>query len=460
MESGAEDTGERGGQRNEIVLERRHSGQVEPAINPFAQTSPFQAAPTTTSHVHVIVGDEERKDAVLDDCIPDDNPRGRNTSKSGPLVENATTIDTNQAHLNQPNLDDAPLPTHEAQEPRKPPPHAPHPPQTQSPQPHQQQRIDNTTLMYLPIKLRCGVIIKCQPNVLVFCREVLVDLNDDITQCLACLPPSVRPLLRRTTIWVNLNYSYGPINNPKHVKHTTTHHHSGWLVAVANDRPEKVYSIELYSAAEYRQNRLHYNGAGLLLHEYCHIIHQLVLPNGLENDRIKRLYIQMRQSGRYECVLRRDWAGLDVETDLHYCTVNFKEMWAELSVAYLADGYLYVKSTDTNTQGASGTNVVDYSPPFMSTAVLERLSVSPASSRAQKHGLVSSIMRLFGRRENNMLPCSKFYPFTRGQLEVYDPYMFGEMAYLWEIIAGSEVDDEFNAPQKNCRGFSFPPTCL
>ena len=458
MESGAEDTGERGSQQSsEIILERR-SGQEDPAINPFAQSSQFQAAlPATTSHV--IVGDEERKDAVLDDYIPDDNPRGGNSSEGGQLAENVPTIDTNQAQLYKPNLYDAPQPTHEELEPRKPPLHVPHPPQIQSPQPHQQQRIDNITLTYLPIKLRCGVIIKCQPNVLVFCREVLVDLNDDITQCLACLPPSVRPLLRRTTIWVNLNYSYGPTIHPKHVKHTTTHHHSGWLVAVANDRPEKVHSIELYSAAEYRHNREHYNGAGLLLHEYCHIIHQLVLPNGLENDRIKRLYIQMRQSGRYECVLRRDWAGLDVETDLHYCTVNYKEMWAELSVAYLADGYLYVKSTDTNEQGAPGTSVVDYSPPFMSTAVLERLSVSPASSSTQNHGLVSRIKRLFGRREK-MLPCSKFYPFTRGQLEVYDPYMFGEMAYLWKIIAGSEVDDEFTASQKICWGFSFPPTCL
>ena len=162
----------------------------------------------------------------------------------------------------------------------------------------------------------------------------------------------------------------------------------------------------------------------------------------------------MRQSKRYECVLRRDWAGLEVVNDLHYCTVNHKEMWAELSVAYLADGYLYVKSAE---QGASETSVVDYSPPFMSRAVLERLSVSPASSRARNNGIVSRIMRIFGRREN-MLPCSKFYPFTRGQLEVYDPYMFGEMAYLWQIIAGSEVDDEFTASQKNCWGFS--PTCL
>ena len=459
MESGAEDTVERGSQQNEIILERR-SGQVEPAINPFAQSSPFQAAPpATTSHVHVIVGDEERKDAVLDDCIPDDNPRGGNTSEGGPLVENAATIDTKQAHLNQPNLDDAPRPTHEEQGRRMPPLHVPHPPQTHTLQPHQQQRIDNTTLTYLPIKLRCGVIIQCQPNVLVFCREVLVDLNDDITHCLACLPPSVRPLLRRTTIWVNLNYSYGPIVHPKHVKHTATHHHSGWLVAVANDRPEKIYSIEVYSAAEYRQNRLHYNGAGLLLHEYCHLIHQLVLPSGLENDRIKRLYVQVRQSGLYECVLRRDWAGQTIQYDLHYCTVNYKEMWAELSVAYLADGYLYVKSADTNEQGASETNVVDYSPPFMSRAVLERLSVSPASSRPRNNGIVGRIMRLFGRREN-LLPCSKFYPFTRGQLEVYDPYMFGEMAYLWQIIAGSEVDNEFTASQKNCWGFSFPPTCL
>ena len=425
----------------------RHSGQAKVTVNPFAGSSPFQAAPTSisTSTPMDKVDNEEDTVHVLD-CISDDHQRAR--------AEQAHD-ERKQTHASSPvQVDFTPKtsPHQQQQAAQPPPPIIQHPPH--------QQRIDNTALTYIPIKLCCGVIAKCQANVLVHCREVLADLSDDITQCLAAVPPSVRPLLLRTTIWVNLYYYYGPIDQPRQVNHTITHHHSGWLVAVANDRPEKVHSIELYSAAEYRQNRLHYNGAGLLLHEYCHLIHQLVLPNGLGNDRIKRMYLQMRQSGLYECVLRRDWGGLDVETDLHYCTVNYKEMWAELSVAFLCDGYACVRSIETNNQHANRAKVLDYSPLFMSPAVLERLAgKSLTSPQSPNYELLSRIKRLLGQRET-ILPCSKFYPFTREQFQAHDSYLYSEMAHLWQIVADWEGGGDLSNTQQKCWGFPKPPPCL
>ena len=70
------------------------------------------------------------------------------------------------------------------------------------------------------------------------------------------------------------------------------------------DKPEKVFGIEIYNCFEYIRNRDHWNGCGLLLHEFCHLIHQLVLPDGLNNEKIKTMYEIAMKSGKYEEVLR------------------------------------------------------------------------------------------------------------------------------------------------------------
>jgi len=312
--------------------------------------------------------------------------------------------------------------------------------------PQHQSRINNTSLLYLPIKLKCGVTARCQPNVLVQCRQVLTDLNTDITQCLRVLPPSVHKLIKRTAIWINMEYSYGLLSNPKCIKHITTHHHVGWLVGVAGDNPQKATSIEVYSAVEYCRNRLHYNGAGLILHEYCHLIHQLVLPNGLDNARIVKLYDTMRKSGKYNNVHRRDWAGMDTERDMHYCTVNYKEMWAELSVTYLANGYGDIGVTCN----ASNAAMREFSPPFMSPDVIERVPKPQRSSSppAYRSKFIEWIRRLIGQKET-MKHCSKFYPFTSKQFTVHDPELYNGISSLWRDIAEWE-DGEANAV---CWGF-------
>lgn len=90
--------------------------------------------------------------------------------------------------------------------------------------------IDNRFVNYLAIKLRCGVIAMCRTNVLTLCQSALKDLNADFTRCLEIVPNSVRAFIKRTRIWVNLSYTYGPSDNPRLLRHTTAHHHHAWLV--------------------------------------------------------------------------------------------------------------------------------------------------------------------------------------------------------------------------------------
>jgi len=95
---------------------------------------------------------------------------------------------------------------------------------------HEQEMIDNSQTTYIPVKIRCGMLVMCRPDVLSLCPEILDHLNSDLSQCLEILPGSVRALVRRTRIWVNRSYWHGPRDRPENVNHTTTHHHEEWLL--------------------------------------------------------------------------------------------------------------------------------------------------------------------------------------------------------------------------------------
>jgi hypothetical protein len=90
--------------------------------------------------------------------------------------------------------------------------------------------IDNSHITYLPLILPCGVTACCRPDVLVRCPLIFQDLNRDILACLAILPVSTHALIKRTRLWLNTTYYYGPKACPKNVNHSTTHHHEGWLI--------------------------------------------------------------------------------------------------------------------------------------------------------------------------------------------------------------------------------------
>jgi hypothetical protein len=93
----------------------------------------------------------------------------------------------------------------------------------------------------------------------------------------------------------------------------------------ARDRPEKMHGVEIYDCQEYLRMRLHWNGAGLICHELCHLIHQFALDNGLANATVVQAYLNAKASQRFDKSKRRDWAGLECDSDIAYALVDHKE---------------------------------------------------------------------------------------------------------------------------------------
>jgi len=295
--------------------------------------------------------------------------------------------------------------------------------------------IDNSNLTYIPMYLSCGVTVNCRPDVLVRCPQILRDIDLDVKQCLSILPRSTHNLVRRTNIWVNTTYYYGPCMKPQNVNHSTAHHHQAWLLSVY-DRADKAPGIEIYNCFDYRKMRWHWNGCGLLLHELCHIIHQFCL--GLDDARIEYAYEQAKQTGKYATTLRRDWAGLDDgDTDMAYALVNAKEFFAELSVAYWSQGY------DEHVSKDDRTKMRDASPPFTAPSVISRLD--PQKYPIAEKALFVKSFPWFRTRLCLPPHCNKFYPFTRVQFHNMDPDMFDLFDLLWEEIANWNGDREDRA---------------
>lgn len=320
------------------------------------------------------------------------------------------------------------------------------------------EHIDNTRLVYIPITLPCGIQVQCAPDVLSNCPMILRSIQADLTQILKILPWSVHSLIKRTKIWVNASYSYGPGDDPRVLRHSTAHHEEGWLVHCARDRPEKARSIEIYSCFDFERMRLHWNGCGLLLHEFCHLIHQFCL--GLDHPVVEQFYVEAYKSGRYEETLRRDWAGKAQDFDMAYAMVDLKEFFAEMSVTYLSNGY-------TDLDKSNKFVMEDCCPPLLEPVVTKRVS--------RKHGLEDnpyhdessddkcsflSILRrrkavpklrmldpiwqeaAIGRGCRDITHCNKFYPFTRGQLKYHDPALYIAMRNLWNEIAMYDDPEE------------------
>mmetsp|Transcript_15849 Transcript_15849/g.18416 ORF Transcript_15849/g.18416 Transcript_15849/m.18416 type:complete len:341 (+) Transcript_15849:91-1113(+) len=311
--------------------------------------------------------------------------------------------------------------------------------------------MDNTQNIYVPFHLKCGINAHCSLDVFNQCPEILEIVEEDMFAILRVLPPSLHKLIKKTNIWINVTYVYGSFDNPKVMKHTVTHHFQEWLMCV-NDIPEKVLGIEIYNCFEYIRNRDHWNGCGLLLHEFCHLIHQLVLRDGLDNQYVQDLYETAMKSEKYEQVLRRDWAYLDCDTDTAYGTINYKEFFAEVSVAYLSCGYENLN----NVNASMSMNAL--SPPIISPEVLKRRSQSTSNTNESKAieedkqsclKLVFQINEFFGWSPHKKC-CNKFFPFTRIQLKLYDPDTFYNIERLWGEIMQWEEGPAVSSSNTDC----------
>jgi len=216
-----------------------------------------------------------------------------------------------------------------------------------------------------------------------------------------------------------------------------------------NDYPEKCHGIEIYDCFEYLSNRLHWNGSGLILHEFCHIIHQLVLPKGLYNKNVLEAYNAAMESGKYEDVFRRDWAGQSIDTDTAYATLNHKEFFSELSVTYLSNHYKYL----SNHCRIKEENILSCSPPIIEAGALQRIKNNEKYSRAcmaAKRKATSTSLsdhrslleRILNIKEKSDRCCNKFFPFVREQLKEYDECTYVYIESLWHEI-GSWKDYKY-----------------
>jgi hypothetical protein len=225
----------------------------------------------------------------------------------------------------------------------------------------------------------------------------------------------------------------------------------------AGDRPDKKLGIEIYNCFEFRRMRLHWNGCGLLLHEMCHLIHQQALPDGLYNEEVKEAFRCARESGLYEDILRRDWAGKDVESDMAYAMVDYKEFFAEMSVAYWSQGYCDLSESNSKCMEVC-------SPPLLEPRVCDRVTERAQQCSDDKYERLLRLTRIeeymgsdpskfnvmfsscFCPADKNVMlsHCNKFYPFTSGQLQYHDPDTYCMISMLWNEIAMWEdpVDDD------------------
>ena len=129
--------------------------------------------------------------------------------------------------------------------------------------------------------------------------------------------------------------------------------------------------------------------------------------------------------------------------DQAYATINHKEFFAEMSVAFLCKGY---KNLD-HIRGP----IEKCSPMFMDQTVLERYK----DKNETGNRLSSPYYNNTGPKSNNILEflssllpsnahphCNKFYPFTRGQIESYDPKLAADLCTIWSMIESwTDLDD-------------------
>ena len=332
--------------------------------------------------------------------------------------------------------------------------------------------IDNRNHKYVTrILPDSGITVKLDEQVENRFPTFLKDLNSDLINALQALPPSVHALVKRTCIWVNCSYRYGLLDKPRELYHSTVHHDKEWLIS-SHDDPQKVHGVEIYNCSEYQRSRLHWNGCGLILHEFCHLIHQFAVPGGLNNEKILKMFNSSKLNGKFQKVYRRDWAGRDIEHDMAYALVNHKEFFAEISVAFLCKAYEII---DDESRQIDHSSILYVTPPIVSPLVLVavqkkygriasmhlQLPDSPYSSDEEEERDRENVNSLCGvskyfrpcfvddnkasvYTKGSISFCNKFFPFTCKQLQQHDSQLYQDVLSLWNDICIWVDDNEAN----------------
>ena len=145
--------------------------------------------------------------------------------------------------------------------------------------------------------------------------------------------------------------------------------------------------------------------------------------------------------------------------------VDHKEFFSELSVAYLSRGYQYLSKADPS-------HMDECCPPLLHPVVTDRVtrqdydnadenakqtsyeastmapcfSLMPTCIYEPKQQLVDTDFqeKALARSCRGISHCNKFYPFTSGQLEHYDPYLYNAMTEIWKQIARWQDEEAVN----------------
>ena len=142
-------------------------------------------------------------------------------------------------------------------------------------------------------------------------------------------------LQESTTIWLNDELTYGPVNKPIVGKGCCYHPRDGsaWL-SRSGLSISKASGIEIYRAKDLFSDRSLWGVGGVLVHELSHAYHDKFCKEGYDNTEVAQAYQSAMVQGKYNCVSVHGSQGKNGPVKAYACA-NRMEFFAELSVAFM-----------------------------------------------------------------------------------------------------------------------------
>jgi hypothetical protein len=158
-------------------------------------------------------------------------------------------------------------------------------------------------------------------------------LADDLKHvATTVLPQEARDYLQEhCPVWVNKSLVHGLKACLVQAKGCCYHSDLEWI---KNNKfhLEKAHSVEIREADFYRHDVNLWGMGGVMVHEFSHAYHHLMIPGGFENAEILECYTAAMKEGLYDCVAVHGTQGPECKA---YACTNCMEYFAELSTAFL-----------------------------------------------------------------------------------------------------------------------------
>jgi hypothetical protein len=157
-------------------------------------------------------------------------------------------------------------------------------------------------------------------------------LAKDLKHLNKVLPKQARDYLKKNCpVWVNKSLQYGPKACPAKGVGCCYHPDVEWLEENGL-HPEKAHCVEINDGLGYCDDLDLWGVGGVMVHEFSHAYHHLMLPDGYDNTEILECYTAAMKEGLYDCVAVHGTQGPECKA---YACTNCMEYFAELSTAFL-----------------------------------------------------------------------------------------------------------------------------